>query len=95
MKKHDFDSITRSLNQAVEIASKQKKAARVSTREIPDFRAVRERLNLGRADLAEMLGVSPRTLESWEQGRRKPSGAASLLLRIAMKNPAVVLEAMH
>ena len=70
-------------------------AARVSTRQTPDVRAVRKQLNLKRADLAEMLGVSPRTLESWEQGKRKPSGAASVLLRIAMKNPNVVLEALH
>lgn len=95
MQKSDFNSIIKSLNQAVEIADGQRVAARVSTRQTPDVRAVRKQLNLKRADLAEMLGVSPRTLESWEQGKRKPSGAASVLLRIAMKNPNVVLEALH
>ena len=95
MKKQDFNSVIKSLNQAVEIASNKAVAPRVSTREIPDVKAVRKQLKLNRADLAQMLGVSPRTLESWEQGRRKPSGAANLLLRIAMKNPGVVLEAMR
>ena len=95
MQKSDFNSIIKSLNQAVEIADGQRVAARVSTQQTPDVRAVRKQLNLKRADLAEMLGVSPRTLESWEQGKRKPSGAASVLLRIAMKNPNVVLEALH
>ena len=95
MQKNDFNSMIKSLNQAVEIADGQRVAARVSTRETPDVRAVRKQLNLKRADLAEMLGVSPRTLESWEQGKRKPSGAASILLKIAMKNPSIVLEALN
>jgi putative transcriptional regulator len=50
---------------------------------------------LKRADFAQLLGVSPRTLESWEQGKRQPSGAAGILLRIAVKNPNVVREAIY
>jgi putative transcriptional regulator len=39
-----------------------------------------------------MLGVSLRTLQDWEQGRRKPSGAAQSLLLVAEKKPAVLRE---
>ena len=43
-------------------------------------------------EFAAALGVSKRTLEQWEQGRRQPSGAASTLLRIAERHPEVLLE---
>ena len=95
MEKADFDSVLRSLEQAAQIAAGERVAARVSRREIPDVREVRKQLNLKRADFAELLGVSPRTLESWEQGKRQPSGAAGVLLRIAVKNPNAVREAMY
>jgi len=42
-----------------------------------------------------MLGVSSRTLQNWEQGRREPEGPAKALLTIAEKNPRAVLEALH
>lgn len=41
-----------------------------------------------------MLGISAATLQNWEQGRRQPSGAARVLLRVAAKHPEVVLEAV-
>ena len=40
---------------------------------------------------AKFLGVSVRTLQGWEQGRKKPSGAARTLLAIASTNPKAVL----
>jgi putative transcriptional regulator len=44
------------------------------------------------AHFAAMLGVSPRTLEQWEQGRRTPSGAAKTLIRVAVLHPEVLRE---
>ncbi|MGH8607428.1 MAG: helix-turn-helix domain-containing protein, partial [Gammaproteobacteria bacterium] len=41
---------------------------------------------------AALLGVSVRTLQDWEQGRRKPSGAAKTLLKIAERHPEVLQE---
>ncbi len=41
---------------------------------------------------AKLLGVSLRTLQEWEQGRRTPSGAAQTLLRIALKHPDVLQD---
>ena len=40
------------------------------------------------------MGVSVRTLQDWEQGRRRPSGAARTLLMIADKNPQAILDVM-
>lgn len=61
----------------------------------PKSRVVRVRLKSGfsHAQFAAALGVSRRTLEQWEQGRREPSGAAQTLLNIAERHPEVLLEA--
>lgn len=52
----------------------------------------RARSGLSRQKFAELLGVSPRTLQEWEQGRRHPSGAARTLLAIAARRPDVLRE---
>ncbi len=60
----------------------------------PKTAATRARLKAGltQAQFASVLGVSRRTLKQWEQGRRKPSGAARTLLRIAESHPEVLKE---
>lgn len=59
---------------------------------VPDVGSIRQRLGLSQSRFAQLLGVSVRTLQDWEQGRRAPSGAARTLLVIAAKNPQAVLE---
>jgi putative transcriptional regulator len=53
---------------------------------------IRERTALSQARFAQLLGVSVRTLQDWEQGRRAPSGAARTLLIVADKNPGALLD---
>lgn len=53
---------------------------------------VRAKIGLSQPDFARLLGVSVRTLQQWEQGRRQPSGAAKTLLNIAEKRPEVLRE---
>lgn len=53
----------------------------------------REKLRMTQEQFARLLGISVRTLHQWEQGRRKPSGAARVLLRVASLNPEAVLQA--
>jgi len=59
---------------------------------VPPVASIRERTGLSQARFAELLGVSMRTLQEWEQGRRAPSGAARTLLLIAAKNPGALLD---
>jgi putative transcriptional regulator len=47
---------------------------------------------LSQSQFAALMGVSVRTLQDWEQGRRKPSGAAQTLLRVAIAHPDVLRE---
>ncbi len=60
----------------------------------PQSAITRARLRAGltQAQFAQLLGVSKRTLEQWEQGRRQPSGAAKTLVRVAELHPEVLRE---
>ncbi len=55
--------------------------------------STRTKLNLSQSKFAALLGISVKTLHNWEQGRRKPTGAARILLRVAALHPEAVLEA--
>ena len=59
---------------------------------VPSVSSIRERTGLSQPRFAQLLGVSVRTLQEWEQGRREPSGAARTLLLIAAKNPRILIE---
>lgn len=54
----------------------------------------RQKVGLSQTDFAKLLGVSKRTLQEWEQGRRKPSGAAHSLIKIAIQRPDVLREVL-
>ena len=53
---------------------------------------IRAKLKLSQTAFAGMMGVSLRTVQDWEQGRRKPSGPAEALLRIAEQKPQIFRE---
>ncbi len=70
-----------------------KKALRVHTLKAPaPPKVIRQRLKLSQSAFAGLMGVSLRTVQDWEQGRRKPSGPAVALLRIAEQKPEVFLH---
>jgi putative transcriptional regulator len=52
----------------------------------------RYRVKMSQSEFARLLGVSVRTLQEWEQGRREPSGAARSLIRVAQERPEVLRE---
>jgi putative transcriptional regulator len=69
-------------------------AARVTKVEPNEVSQARQKSGLSQTEFAEALGISKRTLQEWEQGRRAPSGAAKALIRIAQRHPEVVKEAL-
>lgn len=72
---------------------REMKAGRAArSTQIPITQAAEARAKVGvtQSAFASMLGVSLRTLQDWEQGRREPSGAARTLLRVAVNAPEAV-----
>ena len=68
------------------------KAARITKVKLPPVAEARAKTGLSQQDFARLLGVSPRTLQDWEQGRRQPTGAAKTLLRVAISHPEILLS---
>ena len=67
------------------------KPGRVLT--LPSVSGIRERIGLSQSQFAKLMGVSVRTLQDWEQGRRAPSGPTRTLLMVAERNPRALLDA--
>ena len=68
------------------------KTGRIHRIPLSEVTQARAKSGLSQSQFAQVLGVSIRTLQEWEQGRRKPSGAARALLSIAAKRPDVIRE---
>jgi putative transcriptional regulator len=66
------------------------KAARTTVVALTPAAEARAKVGISQAEFATLLGVSVRTLQDWEQGRREPSGAAKTLLRIAARSPEAI-----
>lgn len=81
---------TRDLAAEVLQAVKEMKRGKVQLVLSPVVEA-RKKTGLSQSQFALLLGVSVRTLQGWEQGRKQPSGAARTLLAIASTNPNALL----
>jgi putative transcriptional regulator len=95
MKQTLFQSLLDSIEEAGQHRQrgKLKKGSRATVRS--KLREVRESAGLSQAQLAKLLNVSVRTLQNWEQARRRPSGPALALLKILELQPEIVLQALQ
>lgn len=73
---------------------KSGKAARVTKLAANEVASARMKTGLSQAEFAQVLQISARTLQEWEQGRRSPSGAAKALIQIAFKHPEIIKEGL-
>lgn len=73
---------------------KAKNFARVTKVAVNEVVEARQSTGMSQAQFATALHISKRTLQEWEQGRRAPSGAAQALVRIAIRHPEVLREAL-
>lgn len=95
-----FDDLRQSLADALAYERGEKVDLRVSKLAAPpkpmtpaEIRRIRENLRASQAVFATFLCVSPKAIQSWEQGIRKPQSTALRLLTLAKKRPAVLLDA--
>ncbi|HNQ99035.1 MAG TPA: helix-turn-helix domain-containing protein [Trueperaceae bacterium] len=87
----EFEKFQADLLASVE-QMKSGQAARVTEVELSAVAAARVQIGLSQSEFAGLLGVSPRTLQDWEQGRREPTGAARTLLKVAVSHPEVLRD---
>jgi putative transcriptional regulator len=91
------------LRQALAEAKAYERGARVDLRvtEIPappkpikphEIRRIRESLHASQTVFAHFLCVSPKAVQSWEQGTRRPQSTALRLLAIARENPQILIQ---
>jgi putative transcriptional regulator len=93
MRKELFAELLESVKQAKAIENGELKPGRVFHVERSNTVArTRGKLGLSQSKFASLLGISQDTLQNWEQGRRKPTGPAKVLLKIAAKHPRILLE---
>jgi putative transcriptional regulator len=59
-----------------------------------DVKAIRERISLSQGEFAKLFGLSKRTLEHWEHGRRVPTGPARAFLTVIAREPDAVRRAL-
>ena len=90
-----FDELMASIQEMDGIIKGQKKPTRRFEFPDPEVKAIRERMGVSQDKFAMILGVSKRTVENREQGRRHPTGAARSLLKIVEADPQHALEALR
>ena len=90
-----FNDLVKSMNEAVAITKGEMQPSRSFVYSPINVKEVREKTNKNQQDFANMIGVKLGTLRNWEQGRRKPDGAALTLLKIVAANPQYVEQILH
>lgn len=95
MEEKMFAELEASLKEGMEILSGEKEPSRTFQFEVPDIKSIRDNLKLTQQQFANLLGISTRTLQNWEQGRRSPEGPARVLLQVAAKHPKILLDVVH
>lgn len=90
-----FNELLASVQQADDIQQQKLAAGRVTVVADPEVKAIRAKTGLTQQRFANLVGVSQRTLENWEQGRRQPTGPARALLKILDADPIYALKALQ
>lgn len=87
-----FEELAQSVSEGGAILRGEADPARETLFEEPEVGALRAEYGLSQAKFAALLGISVRTLQNWEQGRRRPHGPARVLLRVAARHPRAILD---
>jgi putative transcriptional regulator len=90
-----FAELIESVREGGAILRGEKEPSRTFVIEGPDVKSIREQYQLSQSQFASLLGISVKTLQNWEQGRRLPQGPARVLLRVAAKHPDAVWDVVR
>ena len=87
--------LIQSAEEALHIAAGEAEPAAIYIPEVVDVAAIRKRMKLSQAAFAARYGLLPATVRDWEQDRRKPDRAATVLLRVIEREPEAVARALQ
>jgi putative transcriptional regulator len=90
-----FEELLDSVREGGAILRGQKRSARRVVIGASGVRTIRERTKLSQSEFARLIGVSVKTLQNWEQDRRRPAGPAAALLKIIAHEPQLAVRAIH
>jgi len=90
-----FDELLQSVKEAGQVVGGKCRPSRTFVVEALDVRNIRENLNLSQNQFAALVHVSVKTLRNWEQGIRRPGGAATALLTAIRNDPKNVIAALN
>jgi putative transcriptional regulator len=92
MKEELFAELLKSVQEGASIYKGEIKPSRKFEVTPHSIKETRQKYNLTQSEFAELLDVSLRTLQNWEQGRRDPEGPAKVLLKVAAVHPEAILD---
>lgn len=95
MKNEQFNELLASIEEAGKIKRGELNASRTFEHPEPDVKSIRESVGFSQSKFAVLIGVSPRTLQNWEQGHRHPTGPARVLLKLVQADPESVFRTLH
>ncbi len=90
-----FTELLESVREGGAIMRGEKEPSRKFVVETPNVKSIREGYQLSQSEFATLLGISVKTLQNWEQGRRTPRGAARILLQVAAKHPDALWDVVQ
>jgi putative transcriptional regulator len=92
MKEDLFNELVASVREGGKILRGKAKPSRSFVVETPNVKKIRSTYKLSQPEFAALMGISVKTLQNWEQGRRVPEGPARVLLQVAVKHPEVIWD---
>lgn len=95
MKPNMFSELLESVHQGGAILRGEGRPSRRFSIAGGGVKVIRERTRLSQSDFADLIRVSVKTLQNWEQDRRRPTGPAAALLRIIAREPRFAVKAIH
>jgi len=90
-----FAELLESVREGGAILRGEKEPSRTFVTEGPDVKNIREKYSLSQRQFAALLGISLKTVQNWEQGRRTPRGPARILLHVADKHPEAIWDVVQ
>jgi putative transcriptional regulator len=95
MKDELFNELVASVREGGKILRGKEKPSRTFVIKTPNVKKIRANYKLSQSEFAALMGISIKTLQNWEQGRREPEGAARVLLLVAAQHPEVIWDVVQ